>query len=291
MRPMKLFSLLCLGLLLSGCQQESPASSGTASGQETSAAVETVTPKEVVQEGMTPVHADALQNGSYPVTVDASSSMFHVTACTLTVADGSMTAVMEMSGTGYLKVFMGTAEEAAAAAETDCIPCEETPEGVCTFRIPVEALDAGIPCAAYSKRKEQWYDRTILLRADSLPADAFRAQQDTVTAASLGLSDGEYKVGVTLKGGSGRASVQSPAKLTIRDGNAEAELIWSSNSYDYMVVDGKRYEPERMDPVSVFVIPVSAFGTEIAVKADTTAMSTPYEIAYTLYFDPGSITQ
>ena len=32
------------------------------------------------------------------------------------------------------------------------------------FEIPVEALDKGIECAAYSKKKETWYDRTLVVR-------------------------------------------------------------------------------------------------------------------------------
>ena len=40
--------------------------------------------------------------------------MFNIEACQLTVADGKMTAAMTMGGTGYLSVFPGTGEEAAA---------------------------------------------------------------------------------------------------------------------------------------------------------------------------------
>ena len=57
---------------------------------------------------------------------------------------------------------------------------------------PVEALDKGIPCAAFSKNKEIWYDRTLVFRADSLPLEAF---QDGVypTANDLGLSGGQQQ--------------------------------------------------------------------------------------------------
>ncbi len=34
--------------------------------------------------------------------------MFRITECELTVKDGSMSAVMTMGGTGYLKLYMGT---------------------------------------------------------------------------------------------------------------------------------------------------------------------------------------
>ena len=248
---------------------------------------ETVPYVEVVEEGMVPVTADALQDGSYDVTVSSSSSMFKITACTLTVADGAMNAEMTMSGTGYLYLFMGTGEEAAAADQSAWIPADETGVAV-TFTVPVEALDKGIACAAYSKRKELWYDRTILFRADSLPLDAFQEVSD---AASLELADGEYTAEVTLEGGSGKASVQSPAKITVKDGKATAEIIWSSNKYDYMVVDGERYEPVSMEEHSIFEIPVAAFDKPLAVSADTTAMSEPHLIDYTLCFASESLTQ
>ena len=130
--------------------------------------------ENVVQEGMVPIEGSAIQDGVYSIAVDSSSSMFKITACELTVEGGQMTAVMHMGGKGYLKLFMGTGEEAVAANEDDCIPFEENAEGEHTFTVPVEALDKGIPCAAFSKSKEMWYDRTLVFRADSLPMDAFQ---------------------------------------------------------------------------------------------------------------------
>lgn len=248
-----------------------------------------VEPQDVVQEGMVPVTADVLTDGIYTVTVDSSSAMFSITECTLTVENGTMTADMTMSGTGYLYLYMGTAEEAAAADESSYIPFTET-DGVHTFTVPVCALDDGIACAAYSKRKEMWYDRTLVFRADSLPDTAY-AQPLGKTVSDLGLSDGAYTVDVTLEGGSGRASVQSPARLVITNGNAVAEIVWSSKNYDYMLVDEERYEPVSLEETAVFEIPVAAFDRRLNVVADTTAMSEPHEVEYTLYFDSGSIVQ
>ena len=39
----------------------------------------------------------------------------------------------------------------------------------------------------------------------------------------------------------------------------------------------------------MFEIPVTVFDRKMAVAADTTAMSTPHEIEYTLLFDSSSI--
>lgn len=99
--------------------------------------------------------------------------------------------------------------------------------------------------------------------------------------------DGTYQMEVELLGGSGRASVTSPAKVEIKDGKAVATLEWSSPNYDYMVVDGEKYLPVNTEGNSVFQIPVEAFDQDIAVIADTVAMSTPHEIEYTLSFHAG----
>lgn len=101
--------------------------------------------------------------------------MFRIVDAQLIVENGSMHCVMTLSGTGYGKLFMGTSDEAAAASEADFIPYVENAEGKYTYDVPVEALDEDTACAAWSIRKEQWYDRTLVfesagvdLRADAL---------------------------------------------------------------------------------------------------------------------------
>ena len=246
--------------------------------------------ENVVEEGMTPVYATELKEGVYPVTVDSSSSMFHITSGELRVEGGAMTAVLTMSGTGYLKVFMGSGEEAVEAGEEDYIPYVENENGEHTFTVPVEALDKGIDCSAFSKRKEKWYDRVLVFRADSLPQEAF-VNQTMATVESLSLEDGTYRVNVQLEGGSGKATVQSPATLKIEEGNAYGTIVWSSPNYDYMIVDGEKILPVNTEGNATFEIPVAGFDTTLSVSADTTAMSTPHEIEYTLKFDSSTITK
>lgn len=263
----------------------------TGSGEDQVASADEMTDVEdVVEEGMEPIPGSEIQDGTYDVTVDSSSSMFSIDSCQLTVEDGKMRAVMTMGGTGYLYLYMGTGEEATEASEEDYIPFTETADGTHTFEVPVEALDQGIDCAAFSKRKEKWYDRQILFRADSLPLDAF-SEGVLTTAESLGLADGDYTAEVTLSGGSGKASVESPAKLTVADGQITAEIVWSSSNYDYMIVGEEKYLPVNMEGNSTFEIPVSAFDWRLPVTADTTAMSEPHEIAYTLQFDSASVQE
>lgn len=260
----------------------------TEAPQETTEQV-TAPPLEVGYEGMTAIAADKLNEGEYDITVDSSSSMFNITQCRLTVSEGKMTAKMTMSGSGYEYLFMGTGEEAANADESEYIHAEES-EGVVSFTVPVEALDKVTDCAAFSKRKEQWYDRKLVFRADSLPVEAL-AEGAFTTAQSLELADGEYTVSAELEGGSGKSGIQSPARLFVRDGEAFAEIVWSSNKFDYMVVDGEKILPVSTEEYSVFEIPVIGFDYKMPVSADTTAMSTPHEIQYTIYFDSSTITK
>ena len=266
--------------------EETPAQTGS----QVADASQMAPVEDVVEDGMVPISGDCLQDGVYTVNVDSSSSMFKITQCELTVENGQMNAVMHMGGTGYLRVFLGSAEQAAAADEDACIAFEERADGTHTFTIPVEALDMGIACAAYSKNKELWYDRTLVFRADSLPRDAF-ASDVFVTAESLGLADGNYTVEVRLEGGSGKASVESPAKLRVEDGAAYATIVWSSSNYDYMRLDDEKYLPLNTEGNSVFEVPVIAFDSKVTYFADTTAMSTPHEIEYTLYFDAATIAE
>ena len=283
-----LASLLLLG---AGCAANTD--SQQADSQPTSNAVasadEMAGVEDVVEEGMTPIDGSQVKDGVYDITVDSSSSMFQIVSCKLTVENGSMTAQMTMGGTGYLYVYMGTGEQAANADESEYIPFVEDAAGAHTYTVPVEALDAGVPCAAFSKNKEKWYDRTLVFRADSLPTDAF-AEGVVTTAEDLSLADGAYQVDVTLEGGSGRASVESPARMTVENGKVTATIVWSSSNYDYMKVDGVRYDAVIENDRSVFTIPVTCFDWKMAVIADTIAMSQPHEIDYALRFDSASIS-
>lgn len=58
---------------------------------------------------------------------------------------------------------------------------------------------------------------------------------------AVNAGEGSYTIEVTLSGGSGRASVESPVQLTVENGAATAVIVWSSSNYDYVKVDGVRY--------------------------------------------------
>ena len=276
--------------------------------------------KEVGKYGMTPIYGKSVADGKYEVETDSSSSFFSIYSCELTVKGSRMSAAMTIDSTSYKCVFIGKAADAAKAPESDYIFPEEK-DGRGSFTIPVEALNAPIACAAFSKREKQWYDRDILLDASSLPEGALKiklpdydlidkavkqydedkgkgssAKQDQETEqakdktsflipAAVDMDDDTYSIEVNMIGGSGRASVSSPTWFIVRNGKAYAKLLWSSSHYDYMKLNGIKYENETTDGGnSTFTIPVAVFDQPIRVIADTTAMGDPVEIEYELTF-------
>ena len=211
--------------------------------------------------------------------------MFHVNeACdvkgTLTVENGEMTFHVSLASKKIVNLYVGMAADAENNKADWLLPTTDTvtysdgtSEEVYGFDIPLTALDEDFQVAILGT-KGKWYDHTVSVR---------NAQPKTEEAAEIP-DDGEYSVNVTLEGGSGRASVESPVALTVAGGKMTATIVWSSPNYDYMIVDGEKYLPINTEGNSTFEIPVAALGTPLAVTADTVAMSQPHEIEYTLTF-------
>lgn len=267
--------------------------------------------------GMTPVYGRDIEDGAYEVAVASDSPYFKVVRAVLRVEGDAMSAVIEIGSESYLYVYPGDTAAAEAADRDDWIPGEATGAGT-AFTVPVEALDRPFACAAYSKNRQRWYDRQLLIDAGSLPEGALafplpdyalsekallayetdapasgpgtEPEIRTPQPAAVDLPDGEYSVEVNLAGGSGRASVSSPTLLIVREGRAWARLLWSSPYYDYMLIGNTRYDNLTEDGGnSTFEIPITALDGPMAVTADTTAMGDPVEISYTLTFYRESI--
>ena len=250
---------LALSLLV-GCGASSTASSA-ASSAASSEAASSVTSSAA--------ETAALPDGVYTAEFDTDSSMFHANeACdgkgTLTVENGQMTFHVSLASTHIVNLYLGKEKIEALARKYG-------------FDIPVTAVDTDFELAILGT-KGKWYDHVVSVR------DAVEKAAEAETPA-----DGTYTCDVTLEGGSGRATVDSPAALTVADGKMTATIVWSSPNYDYMIVDGEKYLPTNTEGNSTFEIPVSALDTALDVTADTVAMSTPHEIEYTLTFDSASL--
>ncbi|RAW63654.1 iron transporter [Faecalibacterium hattorii] len=272
---------LILAAALTGCgASSSTASSAAASEAASSAASSVAATSEAASEA-----AATLPDGIYTADFETDSSMVHTNeACdgkgTLTVKDGQMTFHVSLASKKIVNLYLGSAADADANKADWLLPTTDTvtysdgtTEEVYGYDIPLTAVDEDFALAILGT-KGKWYDHTVSVR-NAEP----KAEEAAETPA-----DGEYSVNVVLEGGSGRASVDSPAALTVADGRMTAGIVWSSPNYDYMIVDGEKYLPTNTEGNSTFEIPVAALGTPLSVVADTVAMSTPHEIEYTLTF-------
>ena len=247
-----------------------------------------------------------LEDGVYTAEFDTDSSMFHVIEANdkkgeLTVKDGKMTIHVSLVSKKIVNLFAGTAEDAQKDGAEIIEPTTDTvkysdgyTEEVYGFDIPVPAIDEEFDVAILGE-KGKWYDHKVSIKnpvkddAATEKADDSDKKSDGKKLEDLKLEDGTYETEVTLTGGTGKATVESPAKVEIKDKEATATIIWSRPNYDNMIVDGEKYEPVNKDGNSTFEIPVSVFDAEMEVTADTVAMSTPHEIDYTLNFDSSSM--
>lgn len=89
---------------------------------------------------------------------------------------------------------------------------------------------------------------------------------------------------VYLEGGSGKSGLQTPAAVITKDGRSSVVLVFKSTSYDYVILDGTKYLNENAGGYSTFTLPVTLPLSDIHIAADTTAMSVPHEVSYTVRF-------
>ena len=294
---------LLLAAVLTGCASapaEPPAADSQPTQTEQPAAEEPAAEQPAAEEPPAaeeePVAEEpALADGVYTADFDTDSSMFHANeACdgkgTLTVKDGEMTIHVSLVSKTILNLFPGLAEDAQKDGAVLLQPTTDTvtysdglSEEVYGFDIPVPALDTEFDLALIGK-KGVWYDHKVSVSNPEPQEDAGKTAQD------LGLADGSYTAEVAFSGGSGKSHIESPVTLTVKDGAVTATVVWSSSKYDYMIVDGERCDVLTTEPGSTFEIPVAAFDTDLTVIGDTTAMSTPHEIEYTLNFASATLT-
>ena len=288
MKYTRFVSLLAVSALLAaslaGCGSSASSAASSASSEAVSSVAEPAG-SEAASESAAASSARALEDGTYTAEFDTDSSMFHVNEAsdgkgTLTVEDGQMTLHISLQSKKIVNLYVGMAADAPdheadwLQPTTDTVTYSDgTSEEVYGFDVPVEALDTDFQLAILGT-KGKWYDHTVSVR--NVEAQAAEAVETP--------ADGSYTCEVTLEGGSGRATVDSPAALTVADGKMTATIVWSSPNYDYMIVDGEKYLPTNTEGNSMFEIPVSALGVPLSVVADTVAMSTPHEIEYTLTF-------
>ncbi len=279
-------------LLLGGCGA-GQAADATSAESTVAAQESTVTPTEsteMAETVSTEIAQDKAQlpDGVYTAEFSTDSSMFHVSeACdgkgTLTVKDGVMTIHISLGSKKILNLYPGLAEDAAKDGAVLLEPTTDTvtysdgmTEEVYGFDVPVPVIGEEFDLALIGT-KGKWYDHKVKV-SDPVAEGA----ADTFDLSTV--EDGSYTIELTMEGGSGRASIQSPTQLAIADGAATATLEWSSPNYDYMLVNGEKYLPVNTEGNSVFEVPVEALDVPLTMIGDTVAMSTPHEVEYTVTF-------
>lgn len=283
-------------LLLGGCgagqaADATSAESTVAAQESTVTLTESTEAAETVSTETTQNEAQ-LPDGVYTAEFSTDSSMFHVSeACdgkgTLTVKDGVMTIHISLGSKKILNLYPGLAEDAAKDGAVLLQPTTDTvtysdgmTEEVYGFDVPVPVIGEEFDLALIGT-KGKWYDHKVKV-SDPVAEDSREAANGSFDMSAL--ADGSYTIELTMEGGSGRASIQSPAQLAIADGAATATLEWSSPNYDYMLVNGEKYLPVNTEGNSVFEVPVEALDVPLTMIGDTVAMSTPHEVEYTVTF-------
>ena len=232
MKKKQITALLLSALLIFGCSACAGNTNESGASSETSVSSAEPTPTE--EPDVVP------EDGVYTAEFKTDSSMFRANeACegmgTLTVENGEMTFHVSLRSKKILNLYLGTAEDAKQNESewlqptTDTVTYKDgTSEEVYGFDIPLKGVDKDFDLALIGT-KGTWYDHKVSVRNPQ------PLVEDTASDAETEVpKDGAYTCNVTLEGGSGRATIESPTELTVADGKMTAEITWSSPNYDYI---------------------------------------------------------
>ena len=225
-----------------------------------------------------------LADGVYSAVFSTDSSMFRVNEAmegrgTLTVKDGEMTIHVTLNSKKILNLYPGFAEDAKREGAALLQPTEDEvtyPDGwvetAYGFDIPVPALNEAFDLALIGT-KGKWYDHKVSV-SDPVPLEPSR---ETFEPDEFSFS-----------GGSGKVTITCPA-VWMEGEQAMAVIAFSSPHYTYVKVDGVEYPCTHDDATSTAEIPVS-LNRAMEIAAQTTAMSAPHEVAYTIYIGVGGVS-
>ena len=123
-------------------------------------------------------------------------------------------------------------------------------------------------------------------KVDTKPDTESKYESDTsgstkAVNSKTKLKDGVYKPDkFSWSGGSGRVNITCD-KVTIKNGQALATIVFSSSAYQYVKANGKKYLPTHTGGKFIFVIPVE-LNKNNSIIGMTTKMSTAHEITYSI---------
>ena len=233
----------------------------------------------------------------------------------LKVENGVMKVTFALTGTGYDYLRLGTAEEAVAADSSEYISYEEI-DGKYTYTLEIPELDNELTLAAHAVKSGNWYEHKLIVysseeRKNEIEKEKEEQAQETdketeqepekqpekepekETAdnpssgtvgidSSTSLQDGTYSCDTFgWSGGTGRLAYIKCNKITVKGGQAYAEIEFSSTIYDKVKASGNTYEKNGSGN-SRFIIPVE-MNVNNTISGRTSAMSSPHWVTYTIY--------
>ena len=100
--------------------------------------------------------------------------------------------------------------------------------------------------------------------------------------SATGLADGVYKPDkFSWSGGTGKVRI-SCNKITVKNGQAYATLVFSSSSYQYVKASGNTYYTTKSGGSAMVTIPI-ALNKNNKIIGMTTKMSAAHEIEYSIF--------
>lgn len=122
----------------------------------------------------------------------------------------------------------------------------------------------------------------VLVFAMMVPAAANADILSQAVNNSTALTDGSYTPdSFSFSGGTGKVRITCPS-VRVEDGQAYAEIRFSSSKYGYVKANAETYYPISTEDGSLFEIPIE-LNKNNKILAMTTAMSSAHEIEYTIF--------
>lgn len=262
------------------------------------------------------------EDGTYSIEVYTGASMFKVVKAVLTVKDGKMSAVVTLSGQGYDYLYMGTASDAQTDKDA-WIPAVKAADGTYTYAVPVESLDKALVAASHSSSKDQWYDRTMTFKSETIKkisdstgggdsgtnggsGSGDNSGSSTVLKPNDGKADSESKYEADMNGSTGRVNssttladgVYTPDAFTWSGGTGKVKIycnkvtITNGQAYATLVFDSEHYQYVKANGNIYYTTKGSGRATVVIpvalnknnrILAMTTKMSNVHEIEYTIF--------
>ena len=168
------------------------------------------------------------------------------------------------------------AETAFEPVEEEAVPEEPEPEA----EVPEENT------AENSMQESEVPDSVKTeLKSRAVSTDSKSENKASEEPSDNTIEDGTYVPdGFTYSGGTGKVKITCP-EVTINDGNAKAEIVFSSTSYTKLQVNGEFYTStvDSAAGTSTFSGVAVDVNKDVTIVGTTIAMSEPHDVSYVIH--------